>query len=102
MDGECLPRHGVRFCSLPNPVPLSGPHTPNETSCAGEDGSDPDSMELGIEVRACIGGVDTSKAEQRESSGLQSGEAGAVHSPQASPRGWGAPHSCCSLPRLPY
>ncbi|XP_045687407.1 LOW QUALITY PROTEIN: inactive serine/threonine-protein kinase PLK5 [Phyllostomus hastatus] len=29
---------------------LPCPHTPNEASCPGEDGSDPDSMELGIEA----------------------------------------------------
>ncbi|KAF6096223.1 polo like kinase 5 (inactive) [Phyllostomus discolor] len=50
MDGTCLAQHGPRFCSLQNPVPLSGPHTPNEASCPGEDGSDPDFMELGIEA----------------------------------------------------
>ena len=100
------PNLGPGSAAPQNPVPPSGPHTPNEASCPGEDGADPASMELGMEVRARVGGEHKEGAlTARPSRGstwvLRVGRLEPFASLRPPPRGRGAPHSCCSLPRLP-
>lgn len=96
----------ARLCNPPNSVPPSGPYTPNEASCSGEDGPDADFMEWGSEVRAQGRG----HKEATLTAGLSRGRSraslywGGRLEPftylRPLPRAWGTPH-LCSVPRPP-